>query len=64
MKKETLLADQSTLKFSKTDKGVVINVPSQATDKIATIIKLELGVKLPPVQLISNTAKAFEILDE
>lgn len=64
VKKATLLADQSTLKFSKTDKGVVINVPSQAPDKIATIIKLELGVKLPPVQLISNTAKAFEILDE
>lgn len=64
VKKATLLADQSTLKFSKTDKGIVINVPSQAPDKIATIIKLELGVKLPPVQLISNTAKAFEILDE
>jgi len=64
VKKATLLADQSTLKFSKTDKGVAINVPSQAPDKIATIIKLELGVKLPPVQLISNTAKAFEILDE
>lgn len=64
VKKVTLIADQSTLKFSKTDNGIIIDVPANAPDKIATIIKLELAGKLPPVQLISNTAKAFEIVDE
>ncbi|MDE6822551.1 MAG: alpha-L-fucosidase [Bacteroides acidifaciens] len=64
VKKATLLADKSTLKFSKTNNGIVIDVPAKAPDKIATVIKLELSGKLAPVELISNTAKAFEIVDE
>ena len=50
--------------ISKTPGGITIQVPTQAPDKIATVVRLELKEKLPAIQLISNTAKAFEIADE
>ena len=59
-----LLADGTKLKFTKTPGGITIQVPTQAPDKIATVVRLELKEKLPAIQLISNTAKAFEIADE
>lgn len=57
-------ADGTKLKFTKTPGGITIQVPTQAPDKIATVVRLELKEKLPAIQLISNTAKAFEIADE
>ena len=59
-----LLADGTKLKFTKTPGGITIQVPTQAPDKIATVVRLELKEKLPAIQLISNTAKAFEIADD
>ena len=55
---------KAKLKFTKTPGGITIQVPTQAPDKIATVVRLELKEKLPAIQLISNTAKAFEIADE
>lgn len=64
VKKAVLMADGSSLKFRKTADGIEIDVPATAPDPIATVIRLELGEKLPPIKLISNTEKAFEIADE
>ena len=64
VKEAMLLADGTKLKFTKTPGGITIQVPTQAPDKIATVVRLELKEKLPAIQLISNTAKAFEIADE
>lgn len=64
VKAATLLATGEKLKFTKTDKGIEISVPKTAPDKYASIIKLDLGQKLPAIKLISNSDKEFKILDE
>ena len=63
VKEAMLLADGTKLKFTKTPGGITIQVPTQAPDKIATVVRLELK-ETARNQLISNTAKAFEIADE
>lgn len=64
IKKATFLHDGSRLNAKRTNEGIIVDVPAQAPDKIASVIKLELGQKLPPIKIISNTAKYFEIVDE
>lgn len=64
VKSATLLSDQTKLKFKKTKGGIVIDVPAEAPDQIATVIKVELGRKLPPVKTISNTQKYLLSLKE
>ena len=64
IKQATMLHDSSKLTAKKTSEGIVIDVPSQAPDQIASVIKLELSEKLPVVEVKSNTAKYFEIVDE
>ncbi len=65
IKKITLLADGSSLKYAQTKDGkVLIDVPAVAPDKIATVIKVELTEKWAPIKLIANSEKVFKILDE
>ena len=63
VKKATLLATGKPLKFKKTEKGIVLEVPMKCPDSIATVIKLDLGQKLPAIKLVSNSEKTFKILD-
>lgn len=62
-KKATLLSDGSNLKIEKGDGELVMNVPVNAPDKVASVIKLDLKEKLPPIRLISNSEKVFKIVD-
>jgi len=59
-----LLHDNSALKVDRKKRQIVIQVPQQAPNEYVSVIKLELNEKLPVNELISNTAKYFEILDE
>ncbi len=63
VKRAVMLHNGSKLIFDTTQNGVIINVPKVSPDPIATIIKLELNEKLPPIKIVSNTEKTFEILD-
>ena len=62
-KKATLLTDNSNLKFKRDKNGITIEVPKNAPDSVASVIRLDLNGKLPPVKLISNSEKVFKILD-
>ncbi len=66
IKGASLLSDGSKLKTEATKNGIVIQLPAEAPDKIASVVKLELKEKLPPVKLASNSAKSktFDIVDE
>jgi len=44
----SLLADGRALTVSKNSEALNINVPTDAPDKIASVIKIELDGKLPP----------------
>lgn len=63
-KNATLLYNNLKLKITKTNDGMAVHVPLLAPDTIATVIKLELNEKLPPIKIISNSQKVFEIVDE
>ncbi len=60
----TLLAGKTKLKTTKTAKGLVIQLPKQIPDAIATVIKLELKGKLASVTTGSAPTKGFDIVDE
>ena len=62
MKSATLLADNSSLKFTKKGNRVIIEVPEKAPDQAASVIKLQLVKKLPPVKTISNLQKYLNSL--
>lgn len=62
-KKATLLTDNSNLKFKRDKNGITIDVPKDSPETVATLIRLDLNGKLPPVKLISNSEKVFKILD-
>lgn len=62
-KQVRLLQNNSTLKVENTAEGIIVNVPANAPDKIATVIKLELTEKLPAYKYQSGSAKPFEIVD-
>ncbi|MDR1809914.1 MAG: alpha-L-fucosidase [Prevotella sp.] len=62
--KASLLCNNRKLKITKTAGSVMIDVPADVPDTIASVIRLELSEKLPPVKIVSNTQKAFEIVDE
>ncbi|MDR2037218.1 MAG: alpha-L-fucosidase [Bacteroidales bacterium] len=64
IKNASMLHDGSKLTAKKTKEGIVIDIPKQAPDQIASVIKLELSQKLPVITVQSNTAKYFEIVDE
>ena len=49
---------------SSDDTGDGDSYTEEPTYDPATVVRLELKEKLPAIQLISNTAKAFEIADE
>jgi alpha-L-fucosidase len=61
--KATLLKTGEELKMQTKKGHVVVTLPKEKADRIATIVKLELKGKLPPVKLISNSEKVFKILD-
>lgn len=62
-KKATLLSDNSNLKFKRDKNGITIEIPQNMPDTVASVIRLDLNGKLPPVKLISNSEKVFKILD-
>lgn len=64
VKKATLLYDNSSLNVRSTKKGIELDVPVEAPDKIASVIRLELNEKLVPIKLQSNSSKIFKIVDE
>lgn len=64
VKGASMLHDGSRLKVSRKDGKITIDVPTNTPNDIASIIKLELNQKLPEVKLMSNSKKAFEIVDE
>jgi alpha-L-fucosidase len=64
VKSAAMLHDGSQLKTQKSREGIVITVPAQAPDAIASVIKMELNERLPVEKIVSNTAKYFEITDE
>lgn len=63
VKNATMLADGTPLKFSSKNGVVTVNLPSEAPDEVATVIRLDLKNKLPEETLISNSEKVFRILD-
>ena len=64
VKSAQMLAGGTPVKFSASGNGIAFDLPTQAPDPIASVIKLELRGKLPAVVLSSNTAKYFEIVDQ
>ncbi|GHV25803.1 alpha-L-fucosidase [Bacteroidia bacterium] len=58
------LHNKAKLKTTKTADGWTIDLPSEMPDKIATVIKVELDKKLPPIKIVSNSQKVFEIVDD
>ena len=62
VKSATLLADNSSLKFTKKGNKVIIDVPEKAPDQAVSVIKLQLAKKLPPVKTISNLQKYLNSL--
>lgn len=60
----SMLHDGASLKVKRENRKTVISVPSQAPNEIVSVIKLELNELLPPVKLISNSEKYFDIVDE
>lgn len=62
-KQATLLTDGSSLKMETNKGGVIIQLPAAMPNKVATVIRLDLKRKLPPVKLTSNSEKVFRILD-
>lgn len=63
VKKASLLYNGKHLNMQKENKRLIVHLPAIAPDNIATVIKLELEEKLPPLKIVSNTVKTFEILD-
>jgi alpha-L-fucosidase len=63
-RKASLLSNGRKLKITQTTESITIHTPAEAPDKIASVIQLELNEKLPPINIISNTQKTFEIVDE
>ncbi|MDH6310973.1 alpha-L-fucosidase [Dysgonomonas sp. PFB1-18] len=59
-----LLQSKSTLKFNKTKEGILINLPANMPDKIATVIKLKIKGKLSSDDRMQKSGKSFDILDE
>lgn len=59
----TLLSGEKKLNYTSAKGVVEIEMPTEMSDRVATIIKLELKEKLPYRPIISNTAKTFEIQD-
>jgi alpha-L-fucosidase len=64
VKRAVMMHNGASLTVKKTGKGLLINIPPQAPDPVASVIRLELNEKLPPVPIQSNTARYFEITDE
>ncbi|MDR2914421.1 MAG: alpha-L-fucosidase [Tannerella sp.] len=64
VKSVKMLHDGKKLTAKNTKEGLVIDVPEQAPNSIASVIKLELNAKLPATPVKSNTARYFEIVDE
>lgn len=60
----SMLHNNALLKVKKENQKIVITVPSEAPDEIASVIKLELNELLPVINLQSNSEKYFEIADE
>ncbi len=63
-RKVTLLGSGKALKFKNNRGTVSIDMPRTHTDGFATIVKVELSKKLPPVVLRTNADKYFSIKDE
>lgn len=59
-----LLPEGKALPVSQAGDQILLTVPAEAPDAIASVIRLELKEKLPPVKLVSNSQRAFEIVDE
>ncbi|MFV0469452.1 MAG: alpha-L-fucosidase [Dysgonomonas sp.] len=64
VKKASMVHDGTILKVAKKNGQIIVDVPLIAPNEVASVIKLELSQKLPEVKLISNSQKAFEIVDE
>lgn len=64
VKTATMLHNNSKLAVKRSDNKIIINIPKEVPNKIATVIKLELKNKLTPIKLNSNSEKFFEIADQ
>jgi alpha-L-fucosidase len=64
VKRAVMMHDGTNLTVKKTAKGILLDIPLQAPDRIASVIRLDLNEKLPPIPIRSNTARYFEIADE
>ncbi len=64
VKSAKMLHDGRKLTVKNTQEGIVIDVPEQVPNPIASVVKLELKAKLPATPVKSNTARYFEIVDE
>lgn len=58
-----LLSDGSEVKIKNSKGEIEIQLPADANDPVATVVKLELKGKLPQEKLISNSDKVFKIVD-
>jgi len=59
-----LLHSKSLLKFNRTKGGILINLPAEMPDKIASVIKLDIKGKLFSDKRVKGSGKSFDILDE
>ena len=60
----TLLANKTKLKTEMSENTLIINLPQQMPDPVATVIKLELKDKIDTGKNGSKSSKEFEIIDE
>jgi alpha-L-fucosidase len=64
VKSAVLLSGKTKLNMKASDKGLIIFLPQNAPDQIASVVKLELNEKLTLKDIEGGDAKAFKILDE
>ena len=60
----TLLHNGHPLKFKNTHDGIYIDLPKEAPDQYASVIKLEFNKKLPQIKIKPMNTTNYEIVDE
>lgn len=61
--KAVSLYDNTELKVTNTHDGILIDVPAEAPDRIASVIRLDFNQELPRIPYKAVGGKAFNILD-
>ncbi len=60
---DKVLLNKKSLNYQKGEKKIIIDLPLKMLDEKATVLKVILKEKLPPLKISYNSEKSFEIID-